>query len=221
MLTSSSLDPIHGKSATPWANHRVIVDSHLSRILRPKGHDWVGEAIFLAIPQMVASACGSPTESRRNRQSSKRQALPLAFTRFLCPRSDSKTYLRGTRKSKRARPQTWQIRGLEQSVIATQPRIRRVHGLPIGAANPRSRTVRDLRHYTPWSHQNRVLAAGSPRPRRVLSLRQCASANSPQTGFVLGYSPIANGPQECLKTATRWPDNVRFHTETNPPYVRL
>src|SRR5688572_5978569 len=43
------------------------------------------------------------------------QALPLVFTRFLCPRFDPTGYAERTCVSNRSRPQTRQIRSLSQS----------------------------------------------------------------------------------------------------------
>ena len=110
------------------------------------------------------------------------QALPLVFTRFLCPRISRGECLKRPRDMDRSRLRTRQIRELEQSQITMQTQTIHVREQSMSAPSPRpqtrSHTVRIRERITVATVREQAFAADTDCPQIVRSLELSTPPNS-------------------------------------------
>ena len=112
------------------------------------------------------------------------QALPLVFTRFLCPHARRGEYADGPRDIPRRWQQTRQIREHEQSTIMTRPRLFRVREQSVSTVYPKPQPRSLPGHVHKCIRFSKIrrkaVAAHTACPQTVHDLERFMSATSPR-----------------------------------------
>ena len=116
-----------------------------------------------------------------------RQALPLVFTRLLCPRSGRDGSSKRSRNSRCTWPRTRQIRDLDLSAVGISPRPIRVHEQVLSALSPRSAKRSRMR----CTHERNASS-------KVLKRTVATHTDCPRTVHDLGLSTFSNSPRTKL-----------------------
>lgn len=153
------------------------------------------------------------------------QALPLVFTRFLCPRISRGEDLKSPRDSDRSWPRPRQSRELEQSLITTQTQTIRVREQSMSALSPcpraRLQTVRIRERIKASTVRKHALDADTACPRTIHSPELSASANSSRTRTHRKPGLAKNCPRQCMVVSMWLPTYFPVRIRMIPPYVLI
>jgi hypothetical protein len=225
MQTPSSCESIHGKSETTTMVYYIFGGPEFSAIGCVLKRQSFRETIFRHARTIGNSTLFGSTESRRNRHFNTGQALPLVFTRFLCPRISRGEYPKRPRDIDRARPRTPQIRDQEQSQITMQAHTIHVRDQfmsalsPYPQSRPQTGRIREQIAVSPVRRQ--TLVTDTHCPQTVHGPRLATSANSSRTGIVRETRSEGNCPRQHILVSIWSPSRFQVRIRIIPSYVLI
>jgi hypothetical protein len=155
----------------------------------------------------------------------KGQALPLVFTRFLCPRSSRGEPAERTRDMNRSRPQPRKFR--ERELIQNRPQSRLIHvrEQSMSAFNPppqsRPQTVRIPECIVSSTGRDQALAMDTDCPQPVRSLELSAAANSSRTRTFRKRGLEKNCPSRSILVSIWLPTSFPVRIRIIPSYDHI